>query len=44
MNLKQLRDFYNKKPVEFVVKEHYNLIEDHEYIPRFSLKNVKEII
>ena len=44
MNLKQLRDFYNKKPVEFVVKEHYNnLIEDHEYIPRFSLKNVKEI-
>lgn len=43
MNLKQLRDFYNKKPVEFVVKEHYNLIEDFEYIPRFSLKNVKEI-
>ena len=43
MNLKQLRDFYNKKPVEFVVKEHYNLIEDNEYIPRFSLKNVKDI-
>lgn len=43
MNLKQLKDFYNKKPVEFVVKEHYNLIEDHEYIPRFSLKNVKDI-
>ncbi len=43
MNLKQLRDFYNKKPVEFVVKENYNLIEDFEYIPRFSLKNVKEI-
>jgi hypothetical protein len=43
MNLKQLRDFYNKKPVEFVVKEHYNLIEDNEYVPRFSLKNVKDI-
>jgi hypothetical protein len=43
MNLKQLRDFYNNKPVEFVVKEHYNLIEDNEYIPRFSLKNVKDI-
>jgi hypothetical protein len=43
MNLSQLRDFYNKKPVEFVIKEHYNLIEDHEYIPRFSLKNVKDI-
>jgi hypothetical protein len=43
MNLKQLRDFYNNKPVEFVIKEHYNLIEDNEYIPRFSLKNVKDI-
>jgi hypothetical protein len=43
MNLSQLRDFYNKKPVEFVIKEHYNLIEDNEYIPRFSLKNVKDI-
>jgi hypothetical protein len=43
MNLSQLRDFYNRKPVEFVIKEHYNLIEDNEYIPRFSLKNVKDI-
>lgn len=43
MNLSQTRDFYNKKPVEFIVKEHYNLIEDNEYIPRFSLKNVKDI-
>lgn len=43
MNLNQVRSFYNKKPVEFVVKEHYDLIEDFEYIPRFSLKNVKEI-
>jgi hypothetical protein len=43
MNLSQLRDFYNKKPVEFVIREHYNLIEDNEFIPRFSLNNVKEI-
>ncbi len=43
MNLSQLKDFYNKKPVEFVIKENYNLIEDNEYIPRFSLKNVKDI-
>ena len=26
-----------------ILKEHYNLIEDNEYIPRFSLKNVKDI-
>lgn len=43
MNLSQLKDFYNRKPVEFVVKENYDLIEDNEYIPRFSLKNVKDI-
>ena len=43
MNLSQLKDFYNKKPVEFVIKEHYNLIEDNEFIPRFSLKNVNGI-
>jgi hypothetical protein len=43
MTVKQLKDFYNKIPVEFVIKEHYNLIEDFEYIPRFSLKNIKEI-
>jgi hypothetical protein len=43
MNLNQVRAYYNTKPVEFVIKEHYNLIEDNEYIPRFSLKNVKDI-
>ena len=43
MNLSQLKAYYNKKPVEFVVKENYDLIEDNEYIPRFSLKNVKDI-
>jgi hypothetical protein len=43
MNLKQIKSYYNTKPVEFVLKENYNLIEDREYIPRFSLKNVREI-
>lgn len=43
MNLRQVKDYYNTKPVEFVIKEHYDLIENQEFIPRFSLKNVKEI-
>ena len=43
MNLKQTRDYYNTKPVEYVVRENYELIEDYEFIPRFSLKNVKDI-
>jgi hypothetical protein len=43
MNLAQTRAYYNTKPVEFVVKERYELIEDNEFIPRFSLKNVKDI-
>lgn len=43
MNLSQTKAYYNKKPVEFVIKEHYDLIENQEFIPRFSLKNVKDI-
>ena len=43
MNLRQVRNYYNTKPVEFVIKENYDLIEDREYIPRFSLKNVRDI-
>lgn len=43
MKLKQLKDYYNTKTVEFVIKENYELVEDREFIPRFSLKNVKEI-
>ncbi len=43
MNLTQIKTYYNKKPVEFIIKENYELIEDTEYIPRFSLKDVKEI-
>jgi hypothetical protein len=43
MNLSQLKDYYNKKPVEFVLRENYELVEDREYIPRFTLKNIKDI-
>jgi hypothetical protein len=43
MNLSQLKDYYNKKPVEFVVRENYELLEDKEYVSRFTLKNVKDI-
>jgi hypothetical protein len=42
MNLKQLNAYYNNKPVEFVVKDRY-IKEDNEFIPRFSLKNIKDI-
>lgn len=41
MNLRS--DFNNRKPIEFVIRESYNdLREDREFIPRFSLKNLKE--
>jgi hypothetical protein len=43
MNLSQTKTYYNNKPVEFVIKEHYELIENQEFVPRFSLKNVKDI-
>jgi len=43
MNLLQTKTYYNSKPVEFVIKEHYDLIENQEFVPRFSLKNIKDI-
>jgi GNAT superfamily N-acetyltransferase len=43
MNLKQTKTYYNFKPVEFVVKENYELVEDNEYLSKFSLQNVKDI-
>lgn len=43
MNISQAKSFFNRKPVEFVVKESYNdLREDKEFVPRFSLKNIKD--
>lgn len=43
MTPQQIRDYFNTKPVEFVIRENYELKEDKEYIPRFTLKNAKEI-
>ena len=42
MNLLQTRDFYNTKSIEYVIKENYELVEDNEFIPRFSLRNIKD--
>lgn len=43
MTPKEIRDYFNTKPIEFVVRENYKLKEDTAYIPRFKLKDVKEI-
>ena len=43
MNIKQLKDYYNTKPVEYIVKENIKLKEDTAYVPRFKLKDVRQI-
>lgn len=43
MNLQEVRDYFNNKPVEFIIRENYELMEDNAYVPRFQLKNAKEI-
>jgi hypothetical protein len=43
MNLSQAKTYYNNKPIEYIIKESYNdLKEDREFVPRFSLKNIKD--
>jgi hypothetical protein len=43
MNLTQAKTYYNTKPVEYVVRESYNdLKEDREFLPKFSLKGIKD--
>lgn len=43
MNTKDYRRFFNNKPITYVLKEGFNdLREDREYVPRFSLKNIKD--
>jgi hypothetical protein len=44
MNLRELRAFYNTKPVEFVIREKYELKEDNSYVPRFNLRKTNEIV
>lgn len=43
MTPKEIKEYFNTKPIEFVIRENYELSEDKEYIPRFTLKNAKEI-
>jgi len=43
MNIREVQSYFNNKPVEFVIRENYELSEDKEYIPRFTLKNATEI-
>ena len=38
MTLSEYRQYYNTKPVEFVIKEKYELKEDNTYVPRFNIK------
>lgn len=43
MNFTEAKNYYNTKPVEYVLKEAYNdLKEDREFVPRFSLKAFKD--
>jgi len=43
MNLSESKAYFNKKPVEYILRESYDeLREDREFIPRFSLKNVRD--
>jgi hypothetical protein len=39
----EIRNYFNTRPVEFVIRENYELSEDIQHVPRFSLKNVREI-
>ena len=43
MNLQDIKSYYNTKPVEFVIRENFELKEDNVYVPRFKLKDVTEI-
>lgn len=43
MNIREIRDYFNTKPIEFVLRENYELKEDNLYVPRFRLKDVKQI-
>ena len=43
MNISQVKNYFNTNPIEFVIKENYNLKEDNSYVPRVQLKNIKNI-
>lgn len=41
--IQQIRDYYNTKPVEYVIKEKYELVEDNEYQSRTNLSSIPEL-
>lgn len=45
MNLSEIKAYYNTKPVEYIIRHDLSFLlkEDSEFIPRFTLKNIKEI-
>jgi hypothetical protein len=43
MNFSDLKTYYNTKPIEFILKENFNLKEDRSYVPRFKLKDIQQI-
>ena len=43
MTIREIQAYNNKKPIEFVIKENFRLIEDQAYIPRFKLKDIYQI-
>lgn len=44
MNIKQVKEYFNTSPIEFVPTNKLQIIkEDNSYVPRFQLKNAKKI-
>lgn len=43
MNFSDLKTYYNTKPIEFILRENFNLKEDRSYVPRFKLKDINQI-
>lgn len=43
MDINQAKSYFNRKPIEYVIREGLNdLREDREFIPRFTLKNIRD--
>lgn len=44
MTSKEIKAYYNTKPVEYVVSKSLSILEDKTYVPRFKLKQLNNII
>ncbi len=43
MDINQSKSYFNRNPIEYVIREGINdLREDREFIPRFTLKNIRD--